>query len=132
MPWDWDYIAFNPNINLKNIKENIDKPWNFYKLSYNQSVTIDILNNFINREWDWDSLSENKNLTIEFINENMDKPWNLSKLHRNKTNIIVNEYRKYLAHYQIQQWALSKIISPKYKIGRKMIEKKMEELYLIS
>jgi len=35
----------------------------------------DVLNN-LDKPWDWSSLSTNKNITIEYILNNPDKPWN--------------------------------------------------------
>jgi hypothetical protein len=35
---DWLYISLNPNITLKNIEANLDKPWNWSCLSLNPNL----------------------------------------------------------------------------------------------
>ena len=33
--WDWERLSKNPNITWKIVKENSDKPWIWYTLSWN-------------------------------------------------------------------------------------------------
>ena len=48
---------------------------------------------------------------------------------KDKELFIEEEYRKYLASYRIQQWWKHITMSPHYAIGRKLINKKYDELF---
>ena len=79
-------------------------------------------------------LSQNPNITWDNIKENPDTNWEWHWISRNtfskeKEIFIFNEYIKYLAAYKIQQWWKHITLSPHYKIGRKFIEKKYDDLF---
>ena len=83
-PWDWYRLSYNSNITMKDVLNNPDKPWDWSGLSYNKNITMnDILNN-PDQPWDWSCLSLNKNITIKDILNNPDKPWDWSDLSNNK------------------------------------------------
>ena len=52
-----------------------------------------------------------------------------NNFYKDKGNFIINKYRKYLATYKINQWCKSINMSPHTKIGRKLINKKYDELF---
>jgi len=43
---------------------------------------------------------------------------------------LKKEYLKYLASYKIQQWWKRILLSPHTEIGRKLINKKYDELFI--
>jgi hypothetical protein len=67
----------NPNITInivadENQKSEFSVPWDYYKLSCNQSITwIDIKNN-PDLPWNWDSVSENPNITWDIVKSNQE------------------------------------------------------------
>ena len=71
---------------------------------------------------------------MDMIQDNPDKAWDWDNISKNpftkeKEQFINRKYREYMASYKIHQWCLSILISPHYKIGRKMIDKKYKELF---
>ena len=76
----------------------------------------------------------NPNITIEIIRDNPDKPWNWNFISMNpftkeKEAFINRRSREHMAAYKIQEWCLQIIVSPHYKIGRTMIDRKYKELF---
>ena len=100
--WSSHYFKF--------ISDNPDKPWNWYRLSSNPNITMEIIRDNPVNPWNWNIISSNP-----FTKE--------------KEQFINRKYREYMASYKIQQWCLSIILSPHYKIGRTMIDKKYKELF---
>jgi hypothetical protein len=93
-----------------------------------------MIRNNPNYPWKWDYISSNTNITWEIIQGNPDNPWVWNYISSNpftkeKDPFINRKYREHMASYKIQQWCLSIIISPYYKIGRTMIDKKYKELF---
>jgi hypothetical protein len=87
-----------------------------------------------NQDKDWDRISCNSNITMDIIRDNPEKPWDWNWISMNpftkeKEQFINRKYREHMASYKIQQWCLSIIVSPHYKIGRTMIDKKYTELF---
>ena len=95
---------------FKFILDNPDKDWNWGYISYNPNITMDIIREHPDKSWDWDWISMNK-----FTKE--------------KEQFVNRKYREYMASYKIQQWCLSILMSPHYKIGRTLIDKKYKELF---
>jgi len=58
--WDWRSISRNPNITMKDIINNPDKPWNWNWISFNPNITIEDIINNPDKPWDWDYISMNK------------------------------------------------------------------------
>jgi hypothetical protein len=74
------------------------------------------------------------NYYFRFINDNIDKEWEWFELYRNtftenKDAFNDKEYRRYMAAYKIQQWWYKITMSPDYKIGRKFINLKYNQLF---
>ena len=38
--WDWYFISSNPNITMEVIINNLDKPWNWGEISSNPNLTM--------------------------------------------------------------------------------------------
>jgi len=58
------------------LEKYLDKPWNFYYLSRNPSITLDFIERHLDKPWNWDYLSRHPNITLDFIERHLDKPWN--------------------------------------------------------
>ncbi len=100
----------------------------------NPNITFDIIQDNPDKPWDWLGISRNPNITWKIIQDNPDKNWSWYNISRNKftkekEQFINRKCREHMAAYKIQQWCLSIIISPHYKIGRTMIDKKYKELF---
>jgi len=133
-PWDWNWISKNSNITWNIIRENPDKPWDWGWISWNPNITWDIIIENPDKPWEWEGISDNPNITMDIIRENPDKPWDWIIISENtfqkeKELFIEDAYKKYLATYKIQQWWKNITMSPHYKIGRKYINKKYDELF---
>ena len=76
----------------------------------------------------------NPNITIDIVKNNPDKPWNwgnisMNKFEKDKELFIEEAYKKHLASYKIQNWWKHITMSPYYKIGCKLINKKYNDLF---
>ena len=76
----------------------------------------------------------NPNITMDIIKANPDKPWNwefisMNPFTKEKEEFVNRKSREHMAAYKIQEWCLSIIVSPHYKIGRTMIDRKYKELF---
>ena len=71
--WDWYYIfSHNTNLVLTNeiinndkLKDIINKNWIF--ISYNKSLSLEIINNNLDKNLSWFGISQNPNINIDFI-----------------------------------------------------------------
>ena len=50
-------------INRDIIKNNPEKPWNWYGITCNPNITWDIIQNNLEKPWDWYYLSSDLNIT---------------------------------------------------------------------
>ena len=66
------------------VKNNPDKPWNWYALSGNPNITWDIVRDNPDKPWNWYALSGNPNITWDIVRDNPDKPWKWYGLSKNK------------------------------------------------
>ena len=133
-PWDWYGISNNPNITWDIIQENPDKDWDWYSISCNPNITWDIMRDNPDKPWDWYGISNNPNITMDIIRENLDKHWNWNNISRktfqkDKESFIEDAYKEHLAAYKIQQWWKHITMSPYYKIGRKFIDRDGQALF---
>ena len=108
------------------LRNTINKEWSTYFFKFIQDNPI--------QNWNWYSISRNPNITMKNIKDNPEKPWDWNIISSNlftkeKEKFINRKYREHMASYKIQQWCLSIIVSPHYKIGRTMIDKKYKELF---
>ena len=78
-PWEWYWISKNPNITMdiiitmEIIEKHPEKPWNWRGISMNQNITMGIIEKHPEKPWDWDNISRNPNITMEFIEKHLDK-----------------------------------------------------------
>ena len=53
---------------FKFILDNPIQNWNWYVLSKNPNITMEIIRDNPEKPWDWSEISWNKNITMEFQN----------------------------------------------------------------
>ena len=115
---------------IKQLIKSINKEWSnhYFKFIQDNPDNPD-------KPWNWKSISMNPNITMDIIRDNPDKPWCWLHISQNpftkeKEEFVNRKYREHMAKYKIQQWCLQIIISPHYKIGRTMIDRKYKELFV--
>lgn len=69
--WNWERLS--NNLHIIDIEKNINLPWNFKYVSENKSLTIDFVIKHKHKEWDWAVLSNFFNLNI--IKTHNELPW---------------------------------------------------------
>ena len=87
---------------IKFINENPEKPCDWYGISYNPTITWDIIEANPDKPWDWYSISRNPTITWDMIEANPDDPWDwecisynrFSKQHTQIYNKIFDEYKQ--------------------------------------
>jgi hypothetical protein len=124
--WDWFALSSNPKITIQIIAENTDLPWDWSEVSINKNTTWNTIQLYPNLPWDWNALSLNKNITFDIVKDNIEKPWNWAFLSQNAnmTWDIVQanlDYPWEFAYY-------SKNPNLTFKIVRKNLEKGFNEL----
>ena len=76
-------LSSNPNITWEIVRDNLDKPWDWFVLSINPSITWEIVRDNPDRPWDWQHICLNPNITWEIVQNNPDKPWSMWSLSQN-------------------------------------------------
>ena len=104
---DWTCISCNSNIKMEFINTNLDKPWDWYNISFNS------------------------NITMKDIKENPDKPWNWIGISSNpftqdKQEFQLQQYRRHLACYRIQQHWHRIRSDPRHPVGQRRLEREYE------
>ena len=56
--WRWGFVSANPNMTMDIIEQNIDKPWDWWGISQNPNLTMEFIENHPNEEhpndpWVW-------------------------------------------------------------------------------
>ena len=73
---DWYEISKNPDITMDIIQNNPNKPWNWVGLSLNPNITLDFIQSNQDKPWDWYSIiSQKPTITFDFIKKNLNKDW---------------------------------------------------------
>jgi len=49
------------------VNEHPDKPWEWYALSRNRNITIEIIEKYSDKPWDWEGISQNTHITAAFV-----------------------------------------------------------------
>ena len=116
------YISENPNITWEIIENNPDKDWSWMFISENPNITMEIIENNPDKNWDWYFISCNPNITWEIIENNPDKDWDWEGISRNpftkeRKDFMIQEYRKYLAAFTIQNRWRNARVNPNCKLG---------------
>ena len=83
-PWNWWRLSANPSITIEDVLAHPNRPWDWKLLSENPNITMKDVLAYPDKPWDWGYLSENPNITINDILANADKPWDWGWLSRNK------------------------------------------------
>ena len=65
-PWDWYGLSKNPTITMEFVEKYLDKPWNWYVLFENLNITLEFIENYLDKPCYWKELSKNPNITIEY------------------------------------------------------------------
>jgi hypothetical protein len=73
----------NQHIKWNHVVENPLLPWDYYSLSENKGITMDIVERTPELPWDYSRLSKNPNVTREFYENNLDKDWRVYSLTQN-------------------------------------------------
>ena len=123
----WYYVSSNPNITIKDIKENPDKPWDWSGISLNPNITITDITENPDKPWNWYCISQSPNITTDYIKENPDKPWDWDGISKNpftrdKQEYQLQQYRRHLASYRIQQHWHRIRSDPYHPVGQKKLE----------
>ena len=126
-PWDWNNISSNAKITMKDILENPDKPWDWEGISCNPNIIMKDVKENPDKPWNWGWVSCNQNLTWAFINAHPDKSWNwyyLSKnpFTRDKQEFQIQQYRRHLSCYRIQQHWHRIRSDPRHPVGQRRLE----------
>jgi hypothetical protein len=107
-PWNWCSLSFN-NINWDFVSKNLNKPWNWFYISQHPNIKwSDIKNNLDNPgcKWKWKYISNNPNINCKIINANLDKPWNWQVLSYNFKNIT----EEFLIKNLDKPWDFSQLV----------------------
>ena len=129
-PWQWNGVSRNPSVTMKDIKENPDKPWD-WSISSNPNITMkDILENQ-DKAWNWYWISGNPNITMQDIKENPAMPWvweaiSENTFTRDKQDSRIQEYRRHLASYRIQQHWHRIRSDPRHPVGQRRLDREYE------
>ena len=93
-PWNWYWLSANPNITMEIVAANPDAPWDWSWLSENPNITWEIVAANPDAQWDWSELSANPNITWKIVAANPDAPWDWSALSRNTFKPPITEQFK--------------------------------------
>jgi len=61
---DWYGISLNPNVTMEMIERHPEKPWDWRVISKNPNVTMEMIEKHPEKSWIWEWISLNPNLTI--------------------------------------------------------------------
>lgn len=64
----WSDLSGNPNLTMEIIDNNLDKPWNWFEISRNSNVTMDTINKYPDKPWNTIGMKYNPNLTSDMVN----------------------------------------------------------------
>ena len=70
--------AQNNNIKMNDIRNNIDLPWNYDWLSFNPNLEISFVKEHPTEKWNYTYMSQNINITMNDVLENINFPWDYS------------------------------------------------------
>jgi hypothetical protein len=69
-------LSTNYNLTQEFIEQNIDKPWDWKKLSRARCITIDFIERHIDKPWDWKNMEFIKGVIIEYPYNNKNYQYN--------------------------------------------------------
>ncbi len=71
----WRYAASAAAVTMEDFQQYTDIGWDWYWLSRNPNLTIDILNTYRTRNWNWEAVSANPGITMIDIENHLHLPW---------------------------------------------------------
>lgn len=74
--WNWFSMSINPKVTIDVIKNNPYIPWDWKGLSYNPNITMKIIEDNIELPWDWQYITFNPNFSIDMIKKYPNMNWN--------------------------------------------------------
>lgn len=80
----WNILSSSPLISLNIIKKYPDKPWDYANIGKRPDLTLDFIENNIDKKWDWKILSSNNIITVNFIKKYSNKPWDFFIISQNE------------------------------------------------
>lgn len=75
LPWCFEGLSSNPNIDIEFIRENIDKNWFWVVLSLHRNITIEFVLENLDKRWGWSYLTSNPSIKLDDIISNKHLPW---------------------------------------------------------
>ena len=78
-----DYSQISNSVTIDTIKKYPNKDWNWVVISSSQYITMNDIEDNINLQWRWFSISINQNLTIEFIKKHINSQLDWAWMSRN-------------------------------------------------
>lgn len=126
--WDWYEVSRNENITMDIIELNLDYPWDWDSVSDNPNLTIDFVNKYPEFEWDWTNITCNSNITPEIIEKNMHNPWVWEEMHFNK-----NITPEFIEKHKDKKWDFYNLfrctmLNDKSIISKKIFIEKLEDI----
>lgn len=103
--WDWFYGLSNRNDVTENIvEENIDKHWDFKKLSKNPNLSIDFIDKYFDKNWDWTTISTRIDIPVDFLLKYIDKP--IKYTDRFQKDLRKQDLLKYMNKFHYIDWTV--------------------------
>lgn len=151
-PWDWSEISTSTNFCIEWIDLYPDKEWDWNFISNSYKINCEWLKKYPDKNWNWEHIILSKHFTlgwlkyfpdewtVEIVLEMINKKnkqkipiddfiYRVKHKEDDKTVFYNSNFRQYMAAYKIQQWWHFITMSPNYKIGRKFINKKYDDLF---
>lgn len=84
--WDWSKIS-NGNIYEIDIINNLDKNWDWNMLSMNDNISFNFIinNSGPDWKWNWNYVCFNSNICWKYVSDNIDNDWDWHNLSYNKS-----------------------------------------------
>ena len=102
LPWNWKAISSNKKVTQDDLIENPQCEWDYSKLS--NHIDINFVYSNIDLSWNYSVLSERVN--INFILQNPTMPWDFSRMSSNPTLTI-----QYILDHPNNEWRWCSIIN---------------------
>ena len=75
LEWDWFFVSQNLSVTMEIILANIDEDWSWKCLSRHPNVTMSDIESRLHFPWSWGDVSYNSNLTMTIIEAYPDNEW---------------------------------------------------------
>ena len=128
----FENVSSNAGTQLSDITDNPDFPWSWLKISMNPNLTLDFVLANPDRDWDWYWISRNPNIMLDELCNLMQSGHHYSNIIWNsiyanpftasKQKFLLDNYRRHLASYRIQQHWHRIRSDPRHPVGKKRLE----------